>query len=140
MTKKKLLTVLFVGLCTMVNAQMLPYQNPQLSAEERAEDLLGRLTLEEKTKLMMDVSPAIPRLGIPEFHWWSEALHGIGRNGIATVFPITLRLDKRMISDATEVCRSGLQILISSVIHDGDADRRRMVRIPTSPLAWDLLW
>ena len=90
MTKKKLLTVLFVGLCTLVNAQMLPYQNPQLSAEERAEDLLGRLTLEEKTQLMMDVSPAIPRLGIPEFHWWSEALHGIGRNGIATVFPITM--------------------------------------------------
>ena len=69
---------------------MLPYQNPQLSAEERAEDLLGRLTLEEKTKLMMDVSPAIPRLGIPEFHWWNEALHGVGRNGIATVFPITM--------------------------------------------------
>ena len=39
---------------------------------------------------MMDVSPAIPRLGIPEFHWWSEALHGVGRNGIATVFPITM--------------------------------------------------
>ena len=39
---------------------------------------------------MMDVSPAIPRLGIPEFHWWNEALHGIGRNGIATVFPITM--------------------------------------------------
>lgn len=92
MTKKQLLTVLLVGLCTLVNAQMLPYQNPQLSAEERAEDLLGRLTLEEKTKLMMDVSPAIPRLGIPEFHWWSEALHGIGRNGIATVFPITMSM------------------------------------------------
>jgi beta-glucosidase len=69
---------------------MLPYQNPQLSAEQRADDLLGRLTLEEKAKLMMDVSPAIPRLGIPEFHWWNEALHGIGRNGIATVFPITM--------------------------------------------------
>ena len=81
-----LLTVTSLTVC----AQMLPYQNPQLSAEERAEDLLGRLTLEEKTMLMMDVSPAIPRLGIPEFHWWNEALHGIGRNGIATVFPITM--------------------------------------------------
>ncbi len=41
---------------------------------------------------MMDTSPAIPRLGIPEFHWWNEALHGIGRNGIATVFPITMAM------------------------------------------------
>lgn len=91
MMKHKLMAILWIGFQTvMASAQMLPYQNPELSAEERAEDLLGRLTLEEKTQLMMDVSPAIPRLGIPEFHWWSEALHGIGRNGIATVFPITM--------------------------------------------------
>ena len=70
-----------------VMAQTYPFQNPQLSAEERAEDLMSRLTLEEKTKLMMNGSPAIPRLGIPAFEWWSEALHGIGRNGVATVFP-----------------------------------------------------
>ena len=73
-------------------AQMLPYQNPTLSAEQRAEDLLGRLTLEEKAKLMMDVSPAIPRLGIPAFQWWNEALHGVGRNGFVTVFPITTQM------------------------------------------------
>ncbi|MBO7116267.1 MAG: glycoside hydrolase family 3 C-terminal domain-containing protein [Prevotella sp.] len=91
MKKQLLFSLLIIGI-NSVNAQMLPYQNPQLSAEERAEDLLGRLTLEEKTKLMMDVSPAIPRLGIPEFHWWNEALHGIGRNGIATVFPITMAM------------------------------------------------
>lgn len=48
--------------------QLLPYQNPNLSAEARANDLLSRLTLEEKTKLMMDTSPAIARLGIPQFH------------------------------------------------------------------------
>ena len=71
-------------------AQMLPYQNPNLSSSERADDLIGRLTLEEKSKLMMDQSPAIKRLGIPEFHWWNEALHGVGRNGTATVFPITI--------------------------------------------------
>ena len=71
-------------------AQMLPYQNPNLSSSERADDLIGRLTLEEKSKLMMDQSPAIKRLGIPEFHWWNEALHGVGRNGTATVFPITM--------------------------------------------------
>ena len=71
-------------------AQTLPYQNPQLSAAQRADDLLTRLTLEEKVSLMMDTSPAIPRLGIPKFQWWNEALHGIGRNGFATVFPITM--------------------------------------------------
>ena len=49
--------------------QLLPYQNPNLSAEARANDLLSRLTLEEKTKLMMDASPAISRLGIPQFQW-----------------------------------------------------------------------
>ena len=70
--------------------QTLPYQNPKLSAAERADDLLARLTLEEKVSLMMDTSPAIERLGIPQFQWWNEALHGIGRNGFATVFPIPM--------------------------------------------------
>ena len=74
----------------MATAQSLPYQNASLSAEQRADDLLGRLTLEEKVSLMMDTSPAIERLGIPQFQWWNEALHGIGRNGFATVFPITM--------------------------------------------------
>jgi beta-glucosidase len=73
-----------------LSAQTLPYQNPNLSAAQRADDLLTRLTLEEKVCLMMDTSPAIERLGIPQFQWWNEALHGIGRNGFATVFPITM--------------------------------------------------
>ena len=72
------------------SAQTLPYQNPNLSAAQRADDLLTRLTLEEKVSLMMDTSPAIERLGIPQFQWWNEALHGVGRNGFATVFPITM--------------------------------------------------
>ena len=74
------------------SAQTLPYQNPKLSAEQRADDLLGRLTLDEKVKLMMDVSPAIDRLNVPQFQWWNEALHGVGRNGYATVFPITMAM------------------------------------------------
>lgn len=85
--KHLLASMLMAGTSSLLSAQMLPYQNPNLSAEERAEDLCNRLTLEEKTKLMMNGSPAIERLGIPAFDWWSEALHGVGRNGLATVFP-----------------------------------------------------
>ncbi|MGN1229885.1 MAG: xylan 1,4-beta-xylosidase [Prevotella sp.] len=92
--KKQLITTLFTALMALgAEAQnMLPYQNPALSPEERAADLISRLTIEEKTKLMMDQSPAIPRLGLPEFQWWNEALHGVGRNGYTTVFPITMAM------------------------------------------------
>ena len=69
-----------------------PYKDPTLSAEARAKDLIGRLTLEEKARLMEHTSPAIERLDIPAFNWWNEALHGIGRNGTATVYPITMGL------------------------------------------------
>ena len=67
--------------------QQLPYQNPNLSAKERAADLCSRLTIEEKAMLMLDESPAIPRLGIKRFFWWSEALHGAANMAGVTVFP-----------------------------------------------------
>ncbi|MBP7359191.1 MAG: glycoside hydrolase family 3 C-terminal domain-containing protein [Prevotella sp.] len=85
-TKELLLTATLGILCLGVNAQ-LPYQNPKLSFEERAQDLLSRLTLEEKASLMCDISPAIPRLGIKDFNWWSEALHGFTANDGITCFP-----------------------------------------------------
>ena len=89
--KKQLITTLMALFTMGAGAQnILPYQNPNLSPEERADDLIGRLTIEEKTALMMDQSPAIERLGIPSFQWWNEALHGVGRNGYTTVFPITM--------------------------------------------------
>ena len=90
--RKLFLTTLLTWASTTLMAQTLPYQNPQLSAAQRADDLLTRLTLEEKVSLMMDTSPAIPRLGIPQFQWWNEALHGVGRNSYATVFPITMAM------------------------------------------------
>ncbi|THU31088.1 glycoside hydrolase family 3 protein [Niastella caeni] len=68
-------------------AQKLPYQNPNLPSAERAKDLIARLTLEEKASLLFDQSPAIPRLGIRKFNWWSEALHGLANNDNVTVFP-----------------------------------------------------
>lgn len=80
---------LFISLICMAPASLwaqLPYQNPALSAYERAVDLCGRLTLEEKASLMLDDSPAIPRLGIKRFQWWSEALHGVANMGDVTRF------------------------------------------------------
>ncbi|MBP7507233.1 MAG: glycoside hydrolase family 3 C-terminal domain-containing protein [Prolixibacteraceae bacterium] len=68
-------------------AQQYPFKNPNLSSEERAKDLISRLTLEEKAILMCDQSDAIPRLGIKKFNWWSEALHGYANNDNVTVFP-----------------------------------------------------
>ena len=79
-----------IALCFLTltaTAQEYPYKNPNLSALERAKDLCSRLTLEEKAKLMLDESPAIPRLGIKKFFWWSEALHGAANMGNVTVFP-----------------------------------------------------
>jgi beta-glucosidase len=84
--KKKLLVVLGFMVSVQLFAQ-LPYQNPNLSSEERAKDLVSRLTLSEKATLMCDISDAIPRLGIKKFNWWSEALHGLARSDKATVFP-----------------------------------------------------
>ena len=85
--KKLLLSMALLGMGITASAQQLPYKNPQLSAHERAVDLCSRLTLEEKAQLMLDESPAIPRLGIKKFFWWSEALHGAANMGNVTVFP-----------------------------------------------------
>ena len=86
--KYRLLSICLVFCVGMsMSAQTLPYQNPNLSAKERAKDLCSRLTLEEKAQLMLDESPAIPRLGIKKFFWWSEALHGAANMGNVTVFP-----------------------------------------------------
>lgn len=70
-----------------LNVAAQNYKDASLSAEARADDLLGRLSLEQKVSLMMNSSPAIPELGIREYDWWNEALHGCARAGIATVFP-----------------------------------------------------
>ena len=100
---RKTTLTLMMAAALSCHAQMLPYQNPALTPEERAEDLCSRLTLEEKASLMMDQSPAIARLAIPRFEWWNEALHGVGRNGFATVFPITMGMaasfDDRLVYD-----------------------------------------
>lgn len=64
-----------------------PYLNPSLTPHERAVDLVGRMTLEEKVSEMGSASAAVPRLNVPAYNFWNEALHGVARSGYATMFP-----------------------------------------------------
>jgi beta-glucosidase len=70
----------------------LPFRNPDLPVEKRIDDLVGRLTLDEKVSLMLERAAPVERLGIPRFPWWGEALHGVARAGRATVFPQAIAL------------------------------------------------
>jgi beta-glucosidase len=86
---------LAVPLATQAAAQETApavYRDPDAPLEARVRDLLGRLTLEEKVSQLLYTSAAIPRLGIPEYNWWNEALHGVARAGRATVFPQAIGL------------------------------------------------
>jgi beta-glucosidase len=81
------IAALCASLVTPALAQQPAYLNTSLPFERRAADLVSRLTLEEKVQQMKDVAPAIERLGVPAYNWWNEALHGVARSGLATVFP-----------------------------------------------------
>ena len=70
----------------------IPAWDPARAVDERVRDLVGRMTLAEKVGQMVNEAPAIGRLGIPAYDWWSEGLHGVGRAGIATVFPQAIGL------------------------------------------------
>lgn len=87
--KRSRLVLLFCFCCNLcVSAQYkYAFSNPGLSLPERAKDLISRLTIDEKITLLEYNSPGIPRLGIPAYNWWNEALHGVARAGRATVFP-----------------------------------------------------
>jgi beta-glucosidase len=88
------LLLLACGVVRLAKTQSVKtkFENPDLSPEERAADLVARMTLEEKVSQMQNTAPAIPRLGIPAYDWWNEALHGVARAGIATVFPQAIGL------------------------------------------------
>lgn len=91
-------TAVLIGLAagaplTRISGQpAFPFQNPDLPLRERVEDLVSRMTLEEKASQMQDWAQAVPRLGIPEYGWWNECLHGVARAGTATVFPQAIGL------------------------------------------------
>src|SRR5208283_1608237 len=70
----------------------MPFRDPDLPVEKRVDDLISRLSVEEKVSQLMMTSPAIERLGVPAYDWWNEGLHGVARNGVATVFPQAIAL------------------------------------------------
>jgi beta-glucosidase len=82
-----ILTVIKAQSQISLNSKDLPFMNSDLPLKERVDDLVSRLTLDEKILQMQHTAPAIERLGIPQYNWWNECLHGVARNGIATVFP-----------------------------------------------------
>ena len=89
--KNRFLVILGLVFCLSVQAQQ-DFRNPNLSIDERAQMLLKQLTLDEKLGMMEHHNPAIERLGIPAYSWWNEALHGVARNGFATVYPMPTAL------------------------------------------------
>ncbi|SFS06887.1 beta-glucosidase [Granulicella pectinivorans] len=88
MTARQIALLLALSAAPLAQAQKpLPYLDPSLPIPERVDDLVGRMTLEEKVGQTIDVAPAIERLGVPAYNWWNEGLHGVARSGNATVFP-----------------------------------------------------
>lgn len=94
--------IMSFGLSSYAQYQF-PFQDPALPMDKRVDDLVSRLTTQEKIDQLIDEAPAIPRLGIPEYNWWNECLHGVGRAGFATVFPQSISVaaswNKRLIYD-----------------------------------------
>src|SRR3954463_13321752 len=100
-------SLLIIGSTAAQQQTRPPYLDTSLTMDQRVDDLVSRMTLEEKVSQMMNAAPAIPRLGVPEYDWWNEALHGVAFNGTATVFPQAIGLgatfDPRLVGRVAEV-------------------------------------
>lgn len=92
----------------MTNKETFPFNNPELSLKERLDDLIERLEDDEKLRLLRHDSPGIERLGINPHNWWNECLHGVGRSGVATIFPQAIGLaatfDTDLVKQVATVC------------------------------------
>ena len=104
-----------------------PITNPALPTATRVDDLVRRMTLEEKASQMVDQSPAIPRLGVPEYNWWNEGLHGIARSGYATMFPQAIGMaatwDQGLIGQEANVIATEARAKYNRAIAEGNHGR-----------------
>jgi len=104
------------------------WQNPSLTAAARAADLVGRMTLEEKVSQMVDQAAAIPRLGIPAYPWWNEALHGVARAGLATSFPQAIGMaatwDDSLVFRAATVISDEARAKYTEILRQGGTPQR----------------
>ncbi len=107
--EKKIIIVAFMLLLYVgVSAQyQYPFQNPDLPVGKRVDDLVSRMTEQEKIDQLLYQAPAIDRLGVPKYNWWNECLHGVARAGYATVFPQSITIaaswDKDLVYDVASV-------------------------------------
>src|SRR5467141_5267691 len=103
------------------------YLDPSLPLEQRVNDLVSRMTLEEKVAQMQDVAPGIPRLSIPAYNWWNEGLHGVARAGNATVFPQAIGLaatwDPALIHRVPDVISTEARAKYNDAILHGNTGR-----------------
>jgi beta-glucosidase len=103
------------------------YLNPDLDAAKRAADLVSRMTLEEKVLQMQNSAPAIPRLNIPAYDWWNEALHGVARAGEATVFPQAIGLaatwDTELMGRIADTISTEARVKYNEAIRTNDHSR-----------------
>src|SRR5579863_10009658 len=104
-----------------------PYKDPKVPTEQRVKDLVSRMTLEEKAAQVGHTAPAIPRLGVSEYNWWNEGLHGVARAGIATVFPQAIGLaatfDEPLMHDVADVISTEFRAkYYATVKPDGSTD------------------
>lgn len=104
-----------------------PYLNPALPLDQRVDDLISRMTLEEKVAQTGHIAPAIPRLHVPAYNWWNEGLHGVARAGFATVFPQAIGMaatfDVPLMHEAAQTISTEFRAKYVANLHtDGSAD------------------
>ncbi len=95
---------------------------------EYAKQLVSQMTLEEKMSQMVYQSPAIERLGIPAYNWWNEALHGVARAGVATVFPQAIGLAERLIKSC---CRRSVMLFLPRDVQNSTSFREKATAAST---------
>ena len=114
-----------------------PFNDTRLACTVRVNDLVSRMTLKEKISQMQNHAPAVPRLGIQEYNWWSEALHGVARNGIATVFPQAIGMaatwNPRLIHTEADVVSTEARAKHNEAIR---RDQRRIYHPSAGKIIW----